>query len=162
MQHSQDTSDLPKSAPTGFVQRRWVPYVMPGGVVGRRHYELCVLSELRDRLLAGDVWVAGSRRYRSVEERLISQQTFEDLRRAGTLPVAVEADFETNIIMVTRGVALARLIRPAGAPRYLAAAARGQMTFCVAMPMPSLGLLAARSCWRPLGRSHQPPVAKPG
>jgi hypothetical protein len=36
------------------------------------HYELCVLSELRDRLRAGDVWVADSRQYRSVEERLIS------------------------------------------------------------------------------------------
>jgi TnpA family transposase len=95
--NSKDTSDLPKSAPTGFVRRRWVPYVMPGGVVDRRHYELCVLSELRDRLLAGDVWVAGSRRYRSVEERLISKQTFEDLLRAGTLPVAVEADFEKFI-----------------------------------------------------------------
>ena len=95
--NNKDTSDLPTSAPTGFVQRRWVPYVMPGGVVDRRHYELCVLSELRDRLLAGDVWVAGSRRYRSVEERLISKQTFEDLRRAGTLPVAVDADFETFI-----------------------------------------------------------------
>lgn len=95
--NSKDTSDLPKAAPTGFVRRRWVPYVMPGGVIDRRHYELCVLSELRDRLLAGDVWVAGSRRYRSVEERLISKQTFEDLRRAGSLPVAVDADFETFI-----------------------------------------------------------------
>jgi hypothetical protein len=41
--NSKDASDLPKSAPTGFVRRRWVSYVMPGGVVDRRHYELCVL-----------------------------------------------------------------------------------------------------------------------
>jgi hypothetical protein len=70
---------------------------MSGGVIDRRHYELCVLSELRDRLRAGDVWVTGSRQYRSVEERLISKQTFQELQNAGTLPVAVEADFEKFI-----------------------------------------------------------------
>ena len=66
---------LQKSAPTGFVRQRWAPHVLPGGAIDRRHYELCVLSELRDRLRAGDVWVAGSRQYRSFEERLISTQT---------------------------------------------------------------------------------------
>jgi TnpA family transposase len=95
--NSKDTAALPQSAPTGFVRQRWAAYVMPGGVIDRRHYELCVLSELRDRLRAGDVWVAGSRQYRSVEERLISKQTFQDLQNAGTLPVAVEADFEKFI-----------------------------------------------------------------
>jgi TnpA family transposase len=95
--NSKDTAALPKSAPTGFVRHRWAAYVMPGGVIDRRHYELCVLSELRDRLRAGDVWVTGSRQYRSVEERLISKQTFEELQSAGTVPVAVEADFDKFI-----------------------------------------------------------------
>jgi TnpA family transposase len=88
---------LPKSAPTGFVRQRWVPYVLPSGTIARRYYELCVLSELRDPLRAGDVWVAGSRQYRSFEERLISAETLRDLQQAGTLPVAVEADFEQFI-----------------------------------------------------------------
>ena len=95
--NSTGAATLPKSAPTGFVRQRWAAYVMPGGVIDRRHYELCVLSELRDRLRAGDVWVAGSRQYRSFEERLISKQTFQDLQSAGTLPVAVEADFDKFI-----------------------------------------------------------------
>jgi len=95
--NSKDTAALPKSAPTSFVRQRWAAYVMPGGVIDRRHYELCVLSELRDRLRAGDVWVTGSRQYRSVEERLISKQTFQDLQSAGTVPVAVEADFDKFI-----------------------------------------------------------------
>ena len=51
---------------------------MPGGTIDRRYYELCVLSELRDRLRAGDVWVTGSRQYRSYEERLISLETLEE------------------------------------------------------------------------------------
>jgi TnpA family transposase len=92
-----NAATLPKSVPTGFVRQRWAPYVLPGGTIDRRHYELCVLSELRDRLRAGDVWVAGSRQYRSFEERLISVETLQDLKQAGTLPVAVEPDFEQFI-----------------------------------------------------------------
>ena len=48
-------SALPKSAPTGFIRQRWAPHVLPGGIIDRRYYELCVLSELRDWLRAGDV-----------------------------------------------------------------------------------------------------------
>jgi hypothetical protein len=90
-------STLPKTAPTGFVRQRWAPHVLPGGIIDRRYYELCVLSELRDRLRAGDVWVTGSRQYRSFEERLISMETFRDLQKVGALPVAVETDFERFI-----------------------------------------------------------------
>jgi TnpA family transposase len=88
---------LPKSAPTGFVRQRWAPYVLPGGTIDRRHYELCMLAELRDRLRAGDVWVSGSRQYRSFEERLISAETLRELQQAGALPIAVEHDFEQFI-----------------------------------------------------------------
>ncbi len=83
------SASLLKSAPTGFVRQRWAAHVLPGGIIDRRHYELCVLSELRDRLRAGDIWVGGSRQYRSFEERLISKQTLQ--------PVAVEPDFDRFI-----------------------------------------------------------------
>ncbi len=88
---------LPKSAPTGFIRQRWASLVLPGGAIDRRHYELCVLSELRGRLQAGDIWVSGSRRYRSFDERLISEDTLEELQQAGMLPIAVESDFEQFI-----------------------------------------------------------------
>jgi hypothetical protein len=91
------TPSLPKSAPTGFIRERWARLVLPGGAIDRRYYELCVLSELRDRLRAGDVWVLGSRRYRSFEERLISRETQQELQQSGTLPIAVDADFECFI-----------------------------------------------------------------
>ncbi len=83
---------LPRSVPTAFVRERWPRHVLPGaGAAGpeRRYYELCVLSELR----AGDVRVAGRRRYRSLAERLVSR---EALREGGTLSVAVEAVFATS------------------------------------------------------------------
>jgi TnpA family transposase len=89
-----EKSTLPESAPTAFVRRVWMPHVLPGGKIDRCYYELCVLSELRDRLRAGDVWVAGSRQYRSFDERLISRETLRELQQDDTLPIAVEADFE--------------------------------------------------------------------
>jgi hypothetical protein len=85
---------LPKSAPISFIRERWARHVLRGGGIDRRYYELCVLSELRNRLRAGDVWVVGSRRYRAFEERLISRETLKELQRAGTLPIAVDTDFE--------------------------------------------------------------------
>ena len=88
---------LPKSAPTGFIRERWARHVLRGGGIDRRYYELCVLSELRDRLRAGDVWVVGSRRYRAFEERLIAHDVLKELERGGTLPLAVDADFERFI-----------------------------------------------------------------
>ena len=88
---------VPATAPTGFVRQRWAPYVLRDGKIDHRYYELCVLSELLERLQAGDVWVSGSRRYRSFDERLISKQTLEALQQANTLPVAVETDFEQFI-----------------------------------------------------------------
>ena len=38
-----------------------------------------------------------SRRYRAFEERLISRETLKELERDGTLPIAVDADFERFI-----------------------------------------------------------------
>ena len=91
------TLSLQKSAPTGFIRERWARHVLAGGAIDRRYYELCVLSELRDRLRAGDIWVVGSRRYRSFEERLISRETLKELEQSGTVPIAVDTDFERFI-----------------------------------------------------------------
>src|ERR1700676_4232810 len=75
-----EKSSLPKSAPTGLVKQRWAAQVMPGGTIDLRYHELCGLAELRDRLRAGDVWVTGSRQYRSYEESLVSPETLENLK----------------------------------------------------------------------------------
>ncbi len=99
---------LPPSAPTDFVRQRWAAYVLPSGEIDRRHYELCVLSELRGRLQAGDVWVGGSRQYRSFEERLISKETLQNLQQAGALPVTAEPDFD-RFIETRRALLDARL-----------------------------------------------------
>ena len=102
------SSRLPKSAPTAFVRQRWAAYVLPGGEIDRRHYELCVLSELRVRLAAGEVWVCGSRQYRSFEERRITKDAVLVMQQDGTLPVAVEPDFD-RFIEARRALLNARL-----------------------------------------------------
>ncbi|MBX9930674.1 MAG: hypothetical protein K2Y56_03925 [Methylobacterium sp.] len=43
---------------------------------------------------AGDVWVRGSRRYRAFDDDLLPRPTFEALKAAGPLPLAVPAKFE--------------------------------------------------------------------
>ena len=58
------------------------------GAIDRPFYELCALSTLRDRLRAGDVWVAGSRQYRAFDEYLLPQPAWRELRETQPVPVA--------------------------------------------------------------------------
>ena len=89
---------LPGTAPFGFIRRGWRPFVVDAsGKVDRRAWEVCVLSELRDRLRAGDVWVRGSRRYRNFEDCLLPRPTFAALRAEGPLPVGAEEDVERHL-----------------------------------------------------------------
>ncbi|MBV8578759.1 MAG: Tn3 family transposase [Acetobacteraceae bacterium] len=67
------------------------------GGIDRAAYELCAFSELRERLRAGDMWVQGSRRYRSFDDYLLPQPTFEALKGSGSLPLAVATRFEDHL-----------------------------------------------------------------
>ena len=62
---------LPLKPPTAFIRRAWRPFMFKDGDIDRRAYELCVFSELRNRLRAGDVWVDRSRQYQDFETYLI-------------------------------------------------------------------------------------------
>jgi TnpA family transposase len=88
---------VPREAPTAFVLPRWEPHVFTDTGIDRPFYELCALSELRDRLRAGDVWVAGSRQYQAFDDYLLSDAAWQGVRRAGSLPVAVETDGTTYL-----------------------------------------------------------------
>jgi TnpA family transposase len=72
---------LPDDAPLSFVPARWRPYVIGRtGDLNRRYWELCLLAELRGALRAGDVWVAGSRRYANPETYLIPRGRWPEMR----------------------------------------------------------------------------------
>ncbi len=88
---SERLKRVPRDAPIEFVSPRWEPHVVSTtGAIDRPFYELCALSTLRDRLRAGDVWVAGSRQYRAFDEYLLPQPEWHELRAAGPVPVAIE------------------------------------------------------------------------
>ena len=83
---------VPAGAPTAFVRPRWAPHVFTDKGIDRTYYEFCVLSELRDRLRAGDIWVTGSRQYKAFDDYLLPDATWQALRRTGPIPVAVQTD----------------------------------------------------------------------
>lgn len=86
---------LSPDPPTDFIRKLWRSFVFPApGKIDRRAYELCTYFELRDRIRAGDVWVAGSKRHSAFEARLIPQATFDILKSEGELPIAAPVDVE--------------------------------------------------------------------
>jgi Tn3 transposase DDE domain len=88
---------LPLKPPTAFIRRAWRPFVFKDGDIDRRAYELCVFSELRNRLRAGDVWVDRSRQYQEFETYLIPKLTFEILKVEGPLPVEIETEVQSYL-----------------------------------------------------------------
>jgi hypothetical protein len=71
-----------------------VPYVFGELGIDRHYYALCAVSELRNTLRAGDVWVSGSRQFKDFEDYLIPAAAFDALAKRQVLPVAVPANFE--------------------------------------------------------------------
>ena len=60
----------------------------------RRFYELCVLSELKNALRSGDIWVQGSRQFKDFEEYLLPTPRFAAQREQQELGLAVDTDCE--------------------------------------------------------------------
>ncbi|WP_051252128.1 hypothetical protein [Rhizobium etli] len=48
---------IPDRAPISFAPKGWMPLILQNGKIDRRAYELCLFSELKHRLDAGDIWV---------------------------------------------------------------------------------------------------------
>ncbi|MBI1925986.1 hypothetical protein HYR99_17255 [Candidatus Poribacteria bacterium] len=75
-------------APTDFVPDDWDRHVF-GSLRGTRRilsiyksmYELCLLEQLIDRLIAGEIYVVDSQYYASLEEYLISTEEFQKKRQ---------------------------------------------------------------------------------
>jgi TnpA family transposase len=83
---------VPADAPTAFIKPRWKPLVLTDAGVDRRFYEMCALSELKNALRSGDIWVRGSRQFKDFDEYLLPADKFGALKQANDLPIAVNAD----------------------------------------------------------------------
>ncbi len=92
--NAANARSMPKGAPTGFIKPRWEQYVVKDGGIDRHFYELCALSELKNALRSGDIWVPGSRQFKDFEEYLLTPEHFAALRDADDLPLAIDIDGE--------------------------------------------------------------------
>ena len=88
---------LPIDIPTSFIPRQWLPFINRPEGIDRRYYEICTLSELRNRLRSGDIWVVGSKRYQDLESYLLSPTTLAELNQKQEVPVAVATDYAAYI-----------------------------------------------------------------
>jgi len=101
---------LPAEAPMAFVPHRWRTVVTPtGGRPDRRQWELCLLSEMRVALRAGQVWVTGSRRYQPADHYLIPKAIWPAARPAALERLGLPADPDTRLAEL--GEQLARRTR---------------------------------------------------
>lgn len=81
---------VPESASKEFIRKRWERLVFSAdGGINRYFYELCVLSELKNALRSGDIWVQGSRQFKDFEEYLLPVDKFNSLKESGGLPIKV-------------------------------------------------------------------------
>jgi TnpA family transposase len=83
---------LPADAPTAFVRKRWRELVCTPQGLDRRFYELCVLTELKNALRSGDLWVEGSRQFKAFDDYLLPAERIAALLAQQALPLAVNAD----------------------------------------------------------------------
>ncbi|UMX71213.1 Tn3 family transposase [Klebsiella pneumoniae] len=67
---------VPADAPTAFIKPRWKPLVITPEGLDRKFYEICALSELKNALRSGDIWVKGSRQFRDFGDYLLPAEKF--------------------------------------------------------------------------------------
>ncbi len=100
---------LPRSTAVDFVPAKWRPYVIDDrGRIDRAYFELCVLSELRAALRAGDVWLESSRRYCGPETYLIPEYRWTALR--GEVCQQLQAPIEGTVRLTQREAELEALL----------------------------------------------------
>lgn len=83
---------VPVDAPTAFIKPRWKSLVVTEEGIDRRFYEICALTELKNSLRSGDIWVQGSRQFRDFDDYLLPPKQFEALKETQELPIAVNID----------------------------------------------------------------------
>ncbi|EPM82767.1 Tn3 family transposase [Pseudomonas syringae pv. actinidiae ICMP 19104] len=90
--NTDNARKVPVDAPIRFIKKRWKKLVITDDGIDRRYYELCVMSELKNALRSGDIWVQGSRQFKDFEDYLMPSEKFAHLKLAHELPLAVATD----------------------------------------------------------------------
>ncbi len=96
--NSKNKRKLPEDAPVDFIPSRWKPFIYTEEGMDRRYYELCALSELKNRLRSGDIWIDGSKQYLDFDSYLMTRHSYSEMKSQNNLPIAVEMDFPRYLI----------------------------------------------------------------
>ncbi len=78
---------VPDDAPVSFIRPRWKPLVFTDDGLDRGFYEFCALTELKNALRSGDMWVTGSRQFRDFDDYLLAGVDYTGMKNAGKLPL---------------------------------------------------------------------------
>jgi len=89
---------VPDHAPVSFIRKQWHALVFKeNNQLDRQFYEFALLSELKNALRSGDIWVVGSRKYKDFDEYLLDQETFDKLKIDSPLATIGTCDFNRFI-----------------------------------------------------------------
>ena len=81
---------VPENAPVNFISKRWKTHVIEeDGSINRRYYEMAILTEIRDRVKAGDISIDGSKQYKDFDDYLISKSNWAKSREDNRLAVSL-------------------------------------------------------------------------
>jgi len=70
---------VPTSATLSFVSNRWQKHVYDeDGNINRHYYELAALTELRNHIRSGDIFVVGSRQHKAFDDYLVPQDNWKN------------------------------------------------------------------------------------
>ncbi|MEH6825511.1 MAG: Tn3 family transposase [Motiliproteus sp.] len=90
--NEKQSRKVPNDAPTAFIRKRWQPLVYKDGGLDRRFYEMCVITELKNSLRSGDIWLKHSRQFKNFDDYLIPQSVFFSQQIKHQLGLTIETD----------------------------------------------------------------------
>lgn len=84
---------VPENTPVEFLPKRWLNHVRkPDGTIDRHYFEIAVVSEIRDKVKAGDLSIKGSKQFKEFEDYLISKEEWEKLKDSNRLDVSLSVE----------------------------------------------------------------------
>ncbi|MFH0337679.1 Tn3 family transposase [Clostridium perfringens] len=84
---------VPDNSPVDFISKRWKNHIFENdGSINRHYYEMAVLTELRDRVKAGDISISGSKQYKDFEDYLLSKNEWISSKENNKLSVSLSFD----------------------------------------------------------------------
>lgn len=83
--NSSSKRKVPDGAPLDFVPPRWQKHVSDtDGNINRHYYEMAAITELKNQIRSGDVYVVGSRQHKDFDEYLVSKEEWDKAPSLGT------------------------------------------------------------------------------